>query len=545
MRLRLGACNRYLPRLLTVMVFGTVAGSLVLANLSDEMSRRAKTPAALLDVPSFDLAEPDPADVGMGIYQSWSLSYGWPLLWNQYVCAFTGGPSGITGWCYSPTRLAIDMAAWFVMLAAPTAACECILRRYQPRLRWSLRAMLAAVGLFGVICAWFDMARKRAELQEPIIASGATVWVERWGPRWLEVAGVDPFCRRIVGVYLPDYLWEETPQTEGILRQLEGLRDLQFLSLEASELTPSMAAVLGEMRQLRSLSISVDELRPDMGDSLAVALDGMQQLCELSITDTSSSNDQGAKRVWHECLDAIGNSPQLKSLWLDGGAIDSKSLGCLAGLTNLEMLSVDIDISLDQPAEPGADQSPLEHLPPLPQLSTLDLASFDVDDDDLNRLAILPSLKSLSLRSTRTTCAGLAKLAAVQSLEELVIDNDAACAAAFDALHAVKGLKTLRFRPAPFTERHLTGNIALDDGGKLHVPEEEISATVTALDALRTFNPGIAIDIGEIALNPLDALTKSRTFEIIPDNPRDWGHRFLRAWKEGKGELQPFLKGVR
>lgn len=102
----------------------------MLANLSDETSQRAKIPAALLDVPSFDLAEPDQTDAQMWTSPSFSnLSYGWPLLWNQYVCAFTGGLSGITGWRYSPTRLTVDIAAWLVMLAVPTAACEWLLRR--------------------------------------------------------------------------------------------------------------------------------------------------------------------------------------------------------------------------------------------------------------------------------------------------------------------------------------------------------------------------------------------------------------------------------
>lgn len=537
MCLRPRACTRYLPRLLTVLVFFAVAGTLVLANLSDEMSQRAKIPAALLDVPSFDLAEPDQTDAQKWTSPSFSnLSYGWPLLWNQYVCAFTGGPSGITGWCYSATRLTVDIAAWLVMLAVPTAACEWLLRRYRPRLRWTLRTMLTAVGLFAGVCAWFDTARKRVELQEPIIATGTRVWVERLGPRWFEIVGVDSLFRRIIGADL-EYLLEDDATVEGLLQQLEGLRNLQYLSFEVPKLTPSIAAALGEMRQLRVLSISVDELTPDMGTSLAVALGGMPQLRVLSIKDANSAYEQDARQVWHECLAAIGNATQLRSVWLDGGALDSKSLGCLAELTNLEMLSIDIDISIDQPAKPESDQSPLEHLSPLPQLTTLDLASFDVDDDDLGRLAILPSLKSLSLRSTRATCAGLSELGALQAVEELAIDNDLATAEAFDALRAVKGLKILHVMPASFTERRLTGNIMLDDGGKLRVLEEQLSAIVSAIDALRLSNPGITIKMGEIALDSQDGLVMSSKFEEFPDPTLTLGRRYLRAWKAGKGNF--------
>lgn len=534
MRLRLGACTRYLPRLLTVVVFCTVAGLLVLANLSDEMTKRAKTPADLLEVQPFDLAEPDPADVGMGTYPFWNLSYGWPLLWNQYICAFTGGPSGITDWCYSAARLAIDMAAWLVMLAAPTAACEWLLRRYRPRLRWSLRTMLAAVGLFAVICACFATARKRAELQEPIIASDRTVWVERWGPRWLEVVGVEPLCRRIVGVDVPD---EE--HAEEVLQQLDELPDLQYLSIEVSKLTPSMAAAFGELRQLPALSIRVNELAPDMGESLATALRGMRRLRVLSIEDNSGPNGQYENQAWHEILAAIGNATQLKSVWLDLGMIDSTSLGCLAGLTNLESLS--IDFSIDQPGERRSGQSPLAHLPPLPRLATLELATPHVGDEDLGYLAILPSLKSLSIRSNRVTGAGLAELAHVQSLEELTIDRDTVSAAAFDALHDVKGLKTVHLWQDFLGVRNLTGSIALDDGEKLCVAEEDVSALVSAIDALRISHPGITINAGVIALESPEAPMESSKFEAIPDSPRSLGLRFLHEWQEGRGELQRFI----
>jgi len=121
----------------------------------------------------------------------------------------------------------------------------------------------------------------------------------------------------------------------------------------------------------------------------------------LSIEDNSIGGEQCEKQVWHKSLAAIGNATQLKSVWLDIGMIDSTSLACLAGLTNLKSLS--IDFSIDQPSERRSGQSPLEYLPPLPRLDTLELATSVVGDEDVKYLAALPSLKSLSLRSTRVT----------------------------------------------------------------------------------------------------------------------------------------------
>src|SRR6185312_15588717 len=263
---------------------------------------------------------------------------------------------------------------------------------------------------------------------------------------------------------------------EDILRQLDELADLQYLSIEVPRLTPSMAAALAELRQLPALSIRVNELVPDMGESLATALRGMRHLRVLSIEDNSGPNGQYENQVWHESLAAIGNATQLKSVRLNLGVIDSTSLGCLSGLTNLESLS--IDFSIDQPGERRSGQSPLAHLPPLSRLATLELATPHVGDEDLGYLAVLPSLKSLSIRSNRVTGAGLAELAPVQSLEELTIYRDTVSVAAFDALHAVKGLKTVHLWQDFFRVRNLTGSVALDDGDKLCVAEEEVSALV-------------------------------------------------------------------
>jgi len=138
MRPSFEAVWRFRPRMLTLVLLIFVAATIVLANLS------------------------------FGTGSNGSLkhkSYGWPLIWHRYV---TDGWRTI-GWYWSASRLAANLAIWLAMLAATAGVCGWLLRRYQPRFRWSLRTMLAVMGLMAASFAWFATARDRANLQDPII----------------------------------------------------------------------------------------------------------------------------------------------------------------------------------------------------------------------------------------------------------------------------------------------------------------------------------------------------------------------------------------
>lgn len=171
----LRALSQCRPRVLTLVALVLVAASIVLSNLSCD--RRSSG-------------------------HFYCQSYGWPLIWHRYV--LLGFGHATIGWYYSAGRLAANLAMWLLALATTGGACEWLLRRYRPRLRWSLRTMLAAVALLAVLCAWFVNARERARLQDPLIAAMPGGWtgpqagVERWGPIWLDLFGADRFCRHIV-----------------------------------------------------------------------------------------------------------------------------------------------------------------------------------------------------------------------------------------------------------------------------------------------------------------------------------------------------------
>ncbi|HET6882123.1 MAG TPA: hypothetical protein VFI31_18300, partial [Pirellulales bacterium] len=80
--------------MLTVVLFSVVAALPVLANLTGEIEQRRwplpqNAPAKPMTAPAtasdgvFDVREPDhsdPTTTSVG-----SFSFGWPLLWNQYV----------------------------------------------------------------------------------------------------------------------------------------------------------------------------------------------------------------------------------------------------------------------------------------------------------------------------------------------------------------------------------------------------------------------------------------------------------------------------
>ena len=516
------------PRLATLVALIVVAAPIVLANLSHNDFRwRGQNPAQ-------------------------HPLYGWPLIWRWRNIQLWYGAATELDEHYSAARLAGNLALWLVMLGATGGASEWLLRRYQPRLRWSLRTMLGAVGLAAACCAWFAALRHRASLQDPIISTYGErergignkrvyLYLERWGPKWLDLVGVDRFRRRVVGADVREQGARHEPDEE-LLKHLQRLSGLRYLNLGIEQSTPSMAAALANMRQLRILRVGNGPWGYDLSS---------------------------------DCLEAIGRLAELEELHLLKST-DSASLAHLASLTNLKSLSVQIYLADwdEEEQEPNdgeqetdamesnggmqvddeqeADESesgggiPLfEHLPALPRLETIDLRGGSiVDDEDLRRLAILPRLKSLNLSDVDVSDAGLANLASLKSLEELAIGGKLATPGRLESMLALKRLKKLHIlRYAAVTEATLAaleaqeslderananqgmlesessvlsalqnlrtlridpngsnGNsdrlttLALDHGDQVFAMESEVDDLRRALNALRQSNPGIVID---------------------------------------------------
>lgn len=557
MRLGLSKFARFRPRIVTVIVFCIAVAMIVLANLT------------------FD----EPTAGGDYVYAHYR-SYGWPIVWHRLVLQGFDvlGNERTIGWYFSATRFVLNLALWLALLATVAGTCEWLVRRYRPRPRWSLRALLLFVGFVAAGCAWYAKARNRAELQDPLIGLRGgygvpLVYVERWGPKWLDLFGADRLRRRIV-LASGWQLRSSEPEDERRFLRLSRLSDVRHLGgFYVDELTATTAKALGDMAQLETLSIRFDRLSP----SVPAALSDLRELRSLSIEQQGDSADEDYARLCDECLAAIGNMPRLESLHLQNLPLRGKSLACLSASTNLKSLTVDFwdgeynGGALGAPAAEDClraigelsqlewlsledlrikpeglayltnaklkilrlehfvtdDQAKLSHLPPLASLAALDLSESKIDDADLRLLAALPNLKSLSLgemdrRSRSFTVAGLAELAAFPSLEEVSLEGAGESPEGIKKLLEVENLKRLYLGGNPAYTGDEPGILKLDDGKELHV--SDLSGFRGALQALRKAKPGIAIKMYRSPVFDFrwGGVLKSLNVDAAPERPSAW-----------------------
>jgi hypothetical protein len=327
------------------------------------------------------------------------------------------------------------------------------------------------VGVAALFCAWCAALRNRANVQDSLIAEiekdgQSGVYLERWGPKWLDLVGADRFRRRIVGAYLRS---SNEICAENLLRRLGRFPNVRYLNLTYYKSTPGMAAALGDIAQLKILVI--------------------QQY---------QGDDGGDVGIRGGVLAAIGKLNHLEVLSLDGSSNAFGSLARLAGLTNLKSLRLYNDVyyvygrdEFELEDSLGIGELPLfASLPALPRLEAIWINPRIVRGDVVRQLAVLPRLKSLSVSKRPVTGAAWAKLASLESLEELAID-EVALAARLKSLLAIKRLKALHI----FSNKDdsLT-TLPLDKDGQLFVRESDVDACRRALEALRRSKPGIVID---------------------------------------------------
>jgi hypothetical protein len=538
MRPSLKRLFHYRPRFLTLVVLAAVAALLVLANLSEDVRTRRmptpppKTEAELRASLVFDTREPP--DDNPSFNGAFSLSYGWPLLWRQYVVEVgfqVGVASVVYGELHSTGRLAANVLMWLMMLTAPTIVCEWLLRRYRPRLRWSLRTMLVVVGLVAAGCGWFVSARNRIKIEKPLIAAieraRGSVWVDRFGPDWLELVGADPWRRRVVGADLGQ---GNDARTERLLQRLAKLPHFQYLFVNVDHWTPGMSSAVGKMRQLRTLTIEIDAAEKSLGETLAEILADKRELRGLRI-DLSGWSDHNPEQTSRELLVAIGKLTQLESLTLGPNKIASESLPHLAGLTNLKSLTLQ-SVVLD-PYDPARKPCLLSDLPALPHLEAIDLDRSDVDDRDLACLARLPRLKFLDLVGTLVSPAGLAKLAPSESLRELTIGIEMVTAE-IESIGALERLRVL----------HITGFHGVSSPGELlqrdqlpYASEDDIVECLQALEALRKSKPDLVIQGGANAFGWAQRAVMPSRYDMLNDRS-SFARSILREWKAEQAEKQ-------
>jgi hypothetical protein len=462
MQLKLRAIWQLRPRFLTLIVFVVALALIVVANLSAELH---------------DAHQADDEDLRNGGLRT--LAFGWPLTWHRFILLSTPALGGALAWQWNAVRFTGDAIVWLAILSAPVAACEWQLRRHRPRLRWSLRSMLAAVALLAAFTAWIAMARNRARLQDPLIteieANDGQVWVHRSGPKWFDVVGADRFRRQITAVDVEEF--DEGGDGGTLLQRLAQLETLRSVFISSDHVTSAMAEALGDMPQLQVLSVEQGRI-------------GENEL-----------------HVSQKLFAAIGRMNNLQHLDVCGLNVDSECLARLAPLTNLKSLGLTC-ISLENPSK--RDEPLLARLPVLSQLEAVYLDFSDIGDRDIDYLAVLPRLKSLSLDVTSTTDKGLEKLACLEALEELSIDGDMETPQGLTLIANVMGLKKLHLNRLVERGRNSIGGeqhklrenadkygkttLAVERDDKLRVVEAEADAFRHALDSLRRSHPGVVVD---------------------------------------------------
>ena len=539
MRPKLGSFSRYRPRVLTLVFLAGIAATIVLANLSEEFSDRKLDPQTPRFPPlpaelEFDLGEP----LAKAPFSSLrNMSYGWPLVWRQYVVAYALSGFVAIGEYHSAGRLAGNMAIWLALLAIPAGFCEWLLRRYQPRLRFSLRSMLVVVSLAAALCSWFAVARNRANAQDALfaarIAPGDKFWVESWGPKWFEVIGADRYCRRIVGTSfgVDGYNDEDQRKSQKMLALLKELPDLEYLSLRAGQLSPETSGALGELRQLKTLQIEIGMLTPDTGRPLARALCGLRRLQVLSIhSRTFYTNDH----ISREKPAPEGVLGHLEILNLSGRTIACEDLASLAGLKSVKSLTLGGLFGRRGPL--NDDRSLLANLPAKTHFKSLDLSGSQIFDD-LEHVATMPQLKSLSLIAANFSAAGLTQLAPLESLEELAIDDDLLSSRGCEAILKFKRLKKLHFG---FVDEELLGlspKELRDEASILPEDEAEDADWLRALADLRDARPDLAID-GGVKLRDWSEHELAPKCDMMPKSfPPEIFREAVRVWKEQQAAM--------
>lgn len=346
--------------------------------------------------------------------------------------------------------------------------------------------MLAGMALAAVLCGWFAAARQRADLQDSLIAEiNGRVWVERWGPKWLDLLGADRFRRRVIGAEfdLTRINADGNDALEDILQRRRQPPNFQYLFIETQCLAPAIADALGGMPQLRRLSIAQH--------------------------GGYGYGDDDENRISHECLAAIGGLARLENLSLAYITLDKESFACLAGLTHVKALTL---------TDNFGGRHLLTCLPALPQLEAIRVAGLDLSADDLRHLAILPRLKKLDLTANDFgPNASLADLISLKSLENLKIGRAKLSAAGLESLTALKHLKGLHLRLS-LDKVVDPVRLPLDDGNTLSVPAREADRFRRGFETLRQANPGIVIDFQDWR----DEREFTWDYDAIPNHEPSW-----------------------
>lgn len=569
---RYSARNHWRPRATTLLVLLAVVVPTVLANMTFEISALSPTDSA-------------PNDPWRACGKA---SFGWPLVWNWYVVA----PSdNLFGWDFSAARLAGNTAIWLAMLGAVAIPIDWFFRRYRPRLRFSVRTMLAATAVIAILCAWGASIWKRARDQDELVASAvhfnSSFRVERWGPKWLGVVVPDRYRRKLVAASIniggwpeeeeevgPDASLEEmqdveasegqtadeasdpddefTPQgvdrrDEELLRRLARLPALRFLAIQCGMLTPAMTDSLADMQQLRTLSVGMEFVgwpnwRADFGwlgnlrQLERLSLEGigsddlgrLTNLKRLNLLTLDLTDCEQDKAEMDKRLTAIGKLTQLRRIRLTG--FPGGRIAHLNSLTNLKSLTIEFDSPGDGPQQIHEFFVAIGGLTQLEQLQLSLAKELQIHPQDVMCLGALKNLKSLRLSiacDTSGSQACVVAIAALIHLRRLWLDGDLA-GADLAGLAPLESLEELTSDHRMATPAAIKSLVALRHLKAVHIEGLDFALATTTTGA------------GEVR-RALEALQQSHP-RIVVDS--DYHGRTMAAYNEDSPAIsvEPFYQ---
>lgn len=240
---------------------------------------------------------------------------------------------------------------------------------------------------------------------------------------------------------------------DGLLARLAGLRHLESLRVDLTDVTDRGVTSLAGSSRLQALSLG-GTLVTDEGMR---TIGKLTTLTVLALYDTSVT-DSGLKE--------LRNLSALQELSLGGTQVTGSAFSDLGGMTSLEVVYLH--------GTPFDDDGCV-NLCKLESIRTLSLGQTRVTDRGAAAIAALRNLQDLDLGGTRVTDATLRKLAACPTLKRLCIDHTGVTDAGIAALAELKSLRVLDARGTRVT-REALAQLRMKNG-KLGI-QEPLAASV-------------------------------------------------------------------
>ena len=228
-----------------------------------------------------------------------------------------------------------------------------------------------------------------------------------------------------------------TPVTDAQLQHLGGLRSIESLNLDTTEVGDGGVSAIARLGSLRSLN--------------------------LSHTMTSD-----------KALPVIAKLQQLESLAVGHTLVQGAALSALAGMPALRELSL-------SGCEVGDDA--MEALAAAKSITILDLSYTDVTDAGFARVASMAALQELDLTATEIGDAGLKSLAALPKLERLIVNYGRFTDKGIDALRPMQSLTVLEAARTRVTDQGAAAIAALTGLRRLNLDYTTVSDKGVALMA--------------------------------------------------------------